>query len=76
MICLSNSFQAGGVVIADEITRAYIGPGSGLASLGAFLALIAALALMGVGFILYPAKRLARMVRERRARSDQETAEA
>ena len=68
--------QAEGVQIANEITRAYIGPGSGLASLGAFLALIAALALMIVGFILYPAKRLARMIRERRARRDQEPAEA
>ena len=68
--------QAEALLVADEITRAYIGPGSGLASLGAFLALIAALALMVVGFILYPAKRLARAIRERRARSDQETAEA
>ena len=68
--------QVEAVRIADEITRAYIGPGSGLASVGAFLALIAALALMIVGFILYPAKRLARTIRERRARSDQETAEA
>ena len=68
--------QAEALLVADEITSAYIGPGSGLASLGAFLALIAALALMVVGFILYPAKRLARAIRERRARSDQETAEA
>ena len=68
--------QAEAVLIVDEITRAYIGPGSGLASLGALAALIAALALMVVGFILYPAKRLSRMIRERRAKSDQETAEA
>ena len=68
--------QAEALLVADEITRGYIGPGSGLASLGAFLALIAALALMVVGFILYPAKRLARAIRERRARSNQEPAEA
>ena len=68
--------QAEALLVVDEISRAYIGPGSGLASLGAFLALIAALALMVVGFILYPAKRLARMIRERRAKNDQETAEA
>ena len=68
--------QAEALLVAEEVTRAYIGPGSGLASLGAFLALLAALALMIVGFILYPAKRLARAIRERRARSDQETAEA
>ena len=68
--------QAEALLVADEITRAYIGPGSGLASLGALAALIAALALMVVGFILYPAKRVSRMIRERRARSDQETAEA
>ena len=64
------------VMIADEISRAYLGPGSGLASLGAFVALIAALTLMLVGFILYPAKRLSRWVRERRARNDQQTAES
>ena len=68
--------HAEAVRIADEISRAYIGPGSGLASLGAFVALMAALALMVVGFVLYPAKRLSRMIRERRAKSDQETAEA
>ena len=68
--------QAEVVLVADEIARAYIGPGSGLASLGALAALFAALALMVVGFILYPAKRLSRMIRERRARSDQKTAEA
>lgn len=68
--------QAEIVLIADEISRAYIGPGSGLASLGAFLALLAALALMVVGFILYPAKRLSRMIRERRARAEQEAAES
>ena len=67
--------QVEAVLVADEITRAYIGPGSGLASLGALVALVAALALMVVGFVLYPAKRLSRMIRERRARSDQETAE-
>ena len=68
--------QAEAVLIADEISRAYIGPGSGLASLGAFVALLAALALMIVGFILYPAKRLSRMIRERRARTKQDAAES
>ena len=68
--------QAEAVLIADEISRAYIGPGSGLASLGALVALLAALALMVVGFILYPAKRLSRAIRERRARAEQEAAES
>ena len=68
--------QAEAIRIADEISRAYIGPGSGLASLGALVALIAALALMVVGFILYPAKRLSRWIRERRARADQQTTES
>ena len=68
--------QAEAVRIADEISRAYVGPGSGLASLGAFVALVAALALMVVGFILYPAKRLSRWIRERRARNEQQTAES
>ena len=68
--------QAETTLAAQEITRAYIGPGSGLASLGAFLALLAALALMVVGFVVYPVKRLSRTIRERRARAEQEAAES
>ena len=40
------------------IVMAYIGPGAGLASIGALLTLIGALLLMVSGFIWYPAKRL------------------
>ena len=68
--------QAEAIIVADEISRAYIGPGSGLASLGAFVALLAALALMVVGFVLYPAKRLSRMIRERRSRAEHEATES
>ena len=64
------------VLAADEIRRAYLGPGSGLAGLGALLALIAALGLMVVGFIVYPAKRLSRAIRERRARNESEAAQS
>ena len=39
---------------------AYIGPGAGLSAIGAFLALIAAVAVAIFGFVWYPLKRLAR----------------
>ena len=49
------------------IVMAYIGPGAGLASIGALLTLIGIGLLMVSGFIWYPAKRLMQKWRERRA---------
>jgi uncharacterized membrane protein YidH (DUF202 family) len=39
---------------------AYVGPGAGLTAIGSILALIGAVALMIVGFIWYPVKRILR----------------
>lgn len=45
----------------------YIGPGPGLGAVGALLSLIGAVAIMVVGFVWYPVKRL--MQRRRFARA-------
>lgn len=46
---------------------AYIGPGGGIAAIGAFLAILAGILVAIVGFIWYPFKRLLR--RRRKAAS-------
>ena len=51
----------------ESIVMAYVGPGAGLASIGALLTLIGAGLLMVSGFIWYPAKRILQKWRERRA---------
>ena len=48
----------------------YIGPGSGMAAFGSLIAVIAAGALVAVGFVWYPVRRVLRArraARERRA---------
>lgn len=50
----------------------YIGPGSGLAALGAFVALVFALIVAVFGFIWYPIKRLLR----KKKRNEADTAKA
>ena len=50
-----------------EPILAYIGPGAGLGSLGALAALAGAVFLIVVGFIWYPAKRIIRRLKARRA---------
>lgn len=51
----------------DVVVMAYIGPGAGLASIGALLTLIGAVGLMVLGFIWYPVKRVVQKWKERRA---------
>ena len=50
-----------------EIIPAYLSPGAGLASIGAIAALVGAVFLIGVGFVWYPAKRIVRRWKARRA---------
>lgn len=45
---------------------AYLGPGGLLSTIGAFLALLAAVVLAVLGFVWLPLKRLIRALRERR----------
>ena len=52
---------------------AYVGPGAGLTAIGSFLVLIGTIALMIVGFIWYPVKR---MLRSRRAKNSDGVAAA
>lgn len=59
----------GGMPPMDGVL-AYIGPGAGLGAVGPALALLGAIALMIVGFIWYPAKKLTRKIKESRARDD------
>lgn len=51
----------------DVVVMAYIGPGAGLANIGALLTLIGAVGLMVLGFIWYPVKRVVQKWKERRA---------
>ena len=55
-----------------QILRAYIGPGSGLAAIGSVLAVAGAVALIVVGFVWYPVKRLLRSMKTARARRSSE----
>lgn len=49
------------------IVPAYIGPGAGLGAVGALAALVGAALLITVGFVWYPARRLWRGWKARRA---------
>lgn len=44
---------------------AYIGPGAGLSAIGSILAFLGVIALMILGFVWYPLKRLFRRIRGR-----------
>lgn len=41
-----------------QIASAYVGPGTGLSAIGAFLALVAGVIIAIIGFLWYPIKRL------------------
>jgi len=57
---------AAALVVLPLPAEAYIGPGAGLSAIGTVVALVGALALMIVGFVWYPIKRLRRKLREAR----------
>lgn len=50
-----------------ENAYAYIGPGTGLTAIGAFIALVAGVIIIIFGFVWYPVKRI---LRSRRARHE------
>ncbi|MEM1369506.1 MAG: hypothetical protein AAGG02_16155 [Cyanobacteria bacterium P01_H01_bin.15] len=50
---------------------AYIGPGTGIAAIGAFLALIAAVFFAIVGFLWFPIKRMLKKRKQAEAQSDE-----
>lgn len=51
------------LALVPQSAEAYIGPGAGLSAIGTVVALLGALALMVVGFVWYPVKRLRRKLR-------------
>ena len=68
-------FVAIGLLMTSHQTAwAYIGPGAGISAIGTVVALVGALALMIVGFVWYPLKRLRRRLTE--AKSPGEAGEA
>ena len=55
--------------VADLLaTSLYVGPGSGLAAFGSLIAVIAAGALVVIGFVWYPVRRVLRARRASRER--------
>ncbi len=46
------------IVGLPQTASAYVGPGSGLSAIGAFLALLAGIVITIIGFVWYPLKRL------------------
>lgn len=59
-----SSFAAGWPVAV-----AYMGPGSGLAAIGAFVAVVGVAVFMAVGFVWYPLRRLRTALRHRRGKA-------
>jgi len=55
---LSALFCVLALLSVAEPAMAYTGPGAGITALGSLLALISTLALVIVGFVWYPVKRL------------------
>ncbi len=47
-----------GYVCLPQTASAYVGPGTGLSAIGAFLALVAGIIVAILGFLWYPMKRL------------------
>lgn len=56
------------------IILTYIGPGAGLGAVGALAALAGAALLIVIGFVWYPARRLLRAWKSRRAAARRKTA--
>ena len=60
------------VIFVQQPALAYVGPGTGIAALGALLAIIVGVVAALFGFLWYPAKRL---LKQRRAASQAESEE-
>ncbi len=52
------------LLAVPQPAEAYIGPGAGISAIGTVVALLSAVALMLVGFVWYPLKRLRRKLRQ------------
>ena len=64
------------VVFVQQPAMAYVGPGTGIAALGALLAIIAGVIAAIFGFLWYPIKRLLKKRKQTEAKDIQEREEA
>ena len=55
------------------LVAVYVGPGAGLSAIGAFLALLAAIAVGIFGFVWYPVKRLLRVIGKKNGGAEEES---
>ena len=46
------------ILCLPQVALAYVGPGTGLSAIGAFLALLVGIIVMVLGFLWYPLKRI------------------
>lgn len=59
--------------LAPQPAMAYIGPGTGLSAIGAFLAIIVAIIIAILGFLWYPLRRLIRHLKKVRKDGESKT---
>ena len=64
------------VIFVQQPAMAYVGPGTGIAALGALLAIIAGVIAAIFGFLWYPIKRLLKKRKQPEAQDTQEGTEA
>lgn len=63
------------IALTPQPAWAYIGPGTGLSAIGAFLALVAGIFVAIFGFLWYPIKKLLRSRKKSNAADPRESAE-
>lgn len=60
------------VILIPQPAMAYVGPGAGIAALGAFLAIVAGVIAAIFGFLWYPIKRLLRKRKQSKSKDTKE----
>ena len=57
-VWIASLAAVGSLLATSQSALAYVGPGAGLAAIGTVAALLGAVALVVIGFVWYPVKRL------------------